>query len=287
LSIIATARTLADLRQITAAWRVNDQRIGLVPTMGALHEGHLSLVRLAKSRVDRVVASVFVNPTQFAPHEDFAAYPRDEERDAALLAEAGCDLLYAPPLDGIYPSGFATTVSVEGLTACLEGQVRPGHFAGVATVVTKLLIQSAPDVAVFGEKDFQQLQVIRRLTRDLDLLVEIVGAPIARDVDGLALSSRNAYLTAEERRIAPMLAQVLAKTARWIAMGGDIASAEAGGHADLLSAGFARVDYLETRMPETLERLGPGRLEVPARLLCAAQLGRTRLLDNISIDVAR
>jgi pantoate--beta-alanine ligase len=260
--------------------------MGLVPTMGALHEGHLSLVRLAKMRADRVVASLFVNPTQFAPHEDFAAYPRDEERDAALLAEAGCDLLYAPTADAIYPSGFATTVTVAGLTACLEGEVRPGHFAGVATVVTKLLIQAAPNVAVFGEKDFQQLQVIRRLTRDLDLPVEIIGAPIARDTDGLALSSRNAYLSAEERRIAPILAQVLTETAQSIANGGDIAPAEAVGHSALLNAGFARVDYLETRAPRTLERLGPGRLTVPARLLCAAHLGRTRILDNLSVEPA-
>jgi pantoate--beta-alanine ligase len=262
---------------------LNGQRIALVPTMGALHEGHLSLIRLAKSRADRVVASLFVNPAQFAPDEDFSAYPRDEARDSALLARAGCDLLYAPELPVMYPPGFATMVNVGGLTACLEGEVRPGHFAGVATIVAKLLIQAAPDLAVFGEKDFQQLQVIRRLTRDLDLPVEIVGAPITRDADGLALSSRNAYLNPEERRIAAALSRVLSDVARAIAGGEMIAAAEAAGGAALLSAGFARVDYLETRHPETLERLGPGRLTVPARILCAAHLGRTRLLDNVTI----
>lgn len=254
--------------------------------MGALHEGHLSLIRLAKTHVDRVVASLFVNPAQFAPHEDFAAYPRDEARDAALLAGAGCDALYAPTVDAIYPSGFATTVSVAGLTDHLEGEVRPGHFAGVATVVTKLLIQAAPDVAVFGEKDFQQLQVIRRLTRDLDLPVEIIGAPIARDVDGLALSSRNAYLSAEERRIAPALSRILAATAGAIAGGETIAASEESGRAALLSAGFTDVDYLETRHPDTLDRLGPGRLDRSARLLCAAHLGQTRLLDNLAVAPA-
>lgn len=283
MSPLDPTRTLADLRRITAAWSLDGQRIGLVPTMGALHEGHLSLIRLAKTRADRVVASLFVNPTQFAPHEDFAAYPRDEKRDAALLAEAGCDLLYAPTVDAIYPSGFATTVSVAGLTDCLEGEFRPGHFAGVATVVAKLLIQAAPNVAVFGEKDFQQLQVIRRLTHDLDLPVEIIAAPIARDADGLALSSRNAYLSAEQRKIAPALCRILAETARVIAGGETIAASEEAGRAALLSAGFSDVDYLETRDPNTLDRLGPGRLDRSARLLCAAHLGRTRLLDNLAV----
>jgi pantoate--beta-alanine ligase len=251
--------------------------------MGALHEGHLSLVRLAKSRAERVVASLFVNPTQFAPHEDFAAYPRDERRDAALLAEAGCDLLYAPEVDAIYPSGFATAVSVAGLTAGLEGEARPGHFAGVATVVTKLLIQAAPDVAVFGEKDFQQLQMIRRLTRDLDLPVEIIGAPIARDVDGLALSSRNAYLSPEERSIAPALPRALMEARAALLGGAAVTAAESVGRAALLAAGFARVDYFTARDPETLAPLDAGPLAGPARLICAAVLGNTRLLDNLAV----
>ncbi|MDZ4372695.1 MAG: pantoate--beta-alanine ligase, partial [Phenylobacterium sp.] len=181
-------RTITELRDSVRAWRSEGLRIGFVPTMGALHEGHLSLVRLAGSRADRVIASVFVNPTQFGPHEDFDAYPRDEARDAALLAEAGCDLLYAPSVAEMYPAGAATTVTVSGVSEPLDGQARPGHFAGVATVVTKLLNQCAPDIAVFGEKDYQQLQVIRRLVADLDIPVEVVGGPTARAEDGLALS---------------------------------------------------------------------------------------------------
>jgi pantoate--beta-alanine ligase len=251
--------------------------------MGALHEGHLSLIRLARSRADRVVASLFVNPSQFAPHEDFAAYPRDEARDAVLLAEAGCDLLYAPPVEAIYPSGFATTVSVSGLTASLEGETRPGHFEGVATVVAKLLIQATPDLAVFGEKDFQQLQVIRRLARDLDLPVEIIGAPIIRDADGLALSSRNAYLSPEDRRIAPALPRAL-ETARAALLAGEaVALAAAAGRTALLAAGFARVDYFTARDPQTLAPLDAGPLSGPARLMCAAVLGHTRLLDNLPV----
>ena len=196
-------RTVADLRARVRAWRADGLRIGFTPTMGALHEGHLSLVRLARTRADRVVASVFVNPTQFGPNEDFDAYPRDEAGDAALLAGAGCDLLYAPSTVEMYPAGAATTVTVTGVSEPLDGQARPGHFAGVATVVAKLLNQCAPDIAVFGEKDYQQLQVIRRLVADLDLPVEIVGSPTARADDGLALSSRNAYLTPAERAVAP------------------------------------------------------------------------------------
>lgn len=252
--------------------------------MGALHEGHLSLIRLAKRRADRVVASLFVNPAQFGPHEDFAAYPRNEARDAALLAEAGCDLLYAPDVDDVYPPGFATTVTVTGLTTQLEGKVRPGHFAGVATVVAKLLIQVAPNVAVFGEKDFQQLQVIRRLTRDLDLPVDIIGAPIVRDADGLALSSRNAYLSAEERRIAAALPLILTKARADLLDGASVATVEAAGQAALLAAGFARVDYFTARDPETLLPMAAGPLTAPARLVSAAVLGHTRLLDNLAVE---
>jgi pantoate--beta-alanine ligase len=276
-------RTVADLRAQVAAWRAAGARVALTPTMGALHEGHLSLVRLARKRADRVVASVFVNPTQFAPHEDFDAYPRDEAKDAALLAEAGCDLLFAPPAEAVYPPGFATTVTVAGVSAPLEGEARPTHFAGVATVVAKLLIQAAPDVAVFGEKDYQQLQVIRRLAADLDLPVEIVGAPIVREADGLAMSSRNAYLTPAERPVAARLNRVLAEAAGKLRAGATVAEAEAQARQALEAAGFARVDYVEARHPDDLSRLGPGAIESPARLLAAAVVGRTRLIDNLAV----
>lgn len=278
---LPVVRTVADLRARVGAWRREGLRIGFVPTMGALHEGHLSLVRLARSRADRVVASVFVNPTQFGPNEDFEAYPRDEARDAALLSEAGCDLLYAPSVAEMYPAGASTTVTVAGVSEPLDGQARPGHFAGVATVVTKLLNQCAPDVAVFGEKDFQQLQVIRRLTRDLDLPVEILGGPTARAEDGLALSSRNAYLTPQERPVAGQLNVVLRRVLERVRGGEAVAAAERDAVAELLAAGFGKVDYVEARVPATLERLGPGPATGPVRVLGAAHLGRTRLIDNL------
>jgi pantoate--beta-alanine ligase len=282
-SPLPIVRTVADLRDRIRAWRGAGERIGLAPTMGALHEGHLSLVRLARRRAGRCVASVFVNPTQFAPHEDFDAYPRDEARDAALLAQAGCDLLYAPTVDEMYREGFSTTVTVAGVSEPLDGGARPGHFAGVATVVTKLLLQCGPDLAVFGEKDFQQLQVIRRLVRDLDIPVEIVGAPTARAEDGLALSSRNGYLTAEERPRAAELHRALAEAAGKLRAGRPVAEAEAAACARLDAAGFRRIDYVEARDPESLARLGPGPIAGPARLLGAAVLGRTRLIDNLAV----
>src|ERR1700761_6344584 len=216
---LPVVRTVSDLRAQVASWRQEGLRIALVPTMGALHEGHLSLVRRALEEADRVVASVFVNPTQFAPGEDFEAYPRGEARDGELLASAGCALLYAPRPDAIYPPGFSTTITVAGVSAPLEGERRPTHFAGVATVVAKLLIQAAPDVAVFGEKDYQQLQVIRRMALDLDLPVTIVGAPTVRAEDGLALSSRNAYLTPEQRPVAGVLNRVMKALAEAAAAG--------------------------------------------------------------------
>lgn len=274
-------RTVADLRARVRAWRAEGLRVGFTPTMGALHEGHLSLVRLARTRADRVVASVFVNPTQFGPNEDFAAYPRDEAGDAALLAGAGCDLLYAPGVAEMYPPGASTTVTVAGVSEPLDGIARPGHFAGVATVVTKLLNQCAPDVAVFGEKDWQQLQVIRRLARDLDISVEIIGAPTARAEDGLALSSRNAYLTAEQRPVAGRLNQVLRRVHDRLRAGERVDLVEANAVAELLAAGFAKVDYVEARVPETLERLGPGPVSGPIRVLAAAHLGKARLIDNL------
>jgi pantoate--beta-alanine ligase len=276
-------RTVANLRGQVAAWRGQGLRVALTPTMGALHAGHLSLVRLAREHADRVAASIFVNPTQFAPHEDFDAYPRDEGRDVALLADAGCDLLYAPAVEAMYPAGFATMVSISGVSEPLDGAARPGHFAGVATVVTKLLLQAAPDVAVFGEKDFQQLQVIRRLVTDLDIPVEILGAPIVREADGLAMSSRNAYLTFEERTRAAELHRALAHTAQRLRAGDTVAKVEGQAVATLTAAGFSRVDYVEVRRPDDLARLGPGSIEGPARILGAAVLGRTRLIDNLAV----
>src|ERR1700678_1500544 len=191
---LPACRTVAALREAVRGWRQAGERVALVPTMGFLHEGHLSLVRLGKTRADRGVASLVLNPTQFAPGEDFEAYPRDEARDGTLLASAGCDLLYAPAVEEMYPHGFATPVAVAGVSAPMDGAARPIHFAGVATVVAKLLTQALPDVAIFGEKDYQQLLVIRRMARDLDLPVEILGGQIVREPDGLALSSRNVYL---------------------------------------------------------------------------------------------
>lgn len=280
-------RTVAELRARVAAWRQAGERVGFAPTMGALHEGHLSLVRLARRHASRVVVSVFVNPTQFAPHEDFEAYPRDEARDAGMLATVGCDLLFAPTVAEMYPQGFATTVTVAGVSEPLDGAARPGHFAGVATVVSKLLNQCGPDVAVFGEKDYQQLQVIRRLVRDLDLPVEILGAPTARDADGLALSSRNAYLSPAERAVAPTLARTLREAGERLRGGAPVAEVEAAAQAALAAAGFGRIDYVEVRGAEDLSRLGPGPIATDgatrARILAAAFLGSTRLIDNMAI----
>lgn len=274
-------RTVRDLRAAVGGWRRAGQKVALVPTMGALHEGHLSLVELARQHAGHVVASVFVNPTQFGPNEDFARYPRTEARDAELLAGAGCDLLFAPGVEEMYAPGFSTTVTVGGVSEPLDGAARPGHFAGVATVVSKLLIQAGPDVAVFGEKDYQQLQVIRRLVRDLDLPVDILGAPTARADDGLALSSRNAYLSEAERAIAPRLHHALVEAARRLREGESIERVEATGRAALERAGFSPIDYFEVRDAETLAGLEEGS-DRPTRILAAAFLGKTRLIDNIA-----
>lgn len=280
---LPVVRTVVELRARVRAWRRAGERIALVPTMGALHDGHLSLVRRGKQAAGRVVASVFVNPTQFAPGEDFEKYPRDEARDAELLASVGCDLLFAPSPAEIYPEGFATTVTVAGVSESMEGSIRPTHFAGVATVVAKLLIQAEPDCAVFGEKDYQQLMVIRRMARDLDLPVEIIGAPTVREQDGLARSSRNAYLSEPRREIAGRLNVILAQTAEALASGADVAGAEAGAVEALRAAGFDQVDYVEARGSEDLRRLGPGPIDEPARLLAAVRLGATRLIDNMAV----
>jgi pantoate--beta-alanine ligase len=276
-------RTRAELRARVADWRRRGERVSLVPTMGALHEGHLSLVRRAKEDAPRAIASIFVNPTQFAPHEDFQAYPRDEARDAELLASVGCDLIYAPSTGEIYPYGFATTVTVSGVSEPLEGASRPTHFAGVATVVSKLLVQAAPDFAVFGEKDYQQLLVIRRMVRDLDLPVEIVAAPIVRTQDGLARSSRNAYLTEPQRVIAGRLNVVIAEAVRALADGEGVEPVESRARSALTAAGFERIDYFEARGADDLRRLGPGPVDTSARVLAAVWIGRTRLIDNMAV----
>lgn len=282
MTALPVVRRTADLLAQVAEWRRAGQIVALIPTMGALHEGHLSLLRLAREQADRVVASLFVNPRQFGAGEDFAAYPRDEAQDRRLLAGAGCDLLYAPDANEIYPEGFSTTITVTGVANAMEGAVRPNHFAGVATIVAKLLIAAAPDIAVFGEKDYQQLQVIRRLARDLGLSVQIVGAPVVRDEDGLALSSRNAYLTGAERAVAPALQRALLRAAERMARGDAVSLIEAEGIAALNAAGFDSVDYFEVRSPVDLIRLGPGAVSAPARILAAARLGNTRLIDNVA-----
>jgi pantoate--beta-alanine ligase len=276
------ARTIADLRSHIALWRNSGAQVGLVPTMGALHDGHLALVRAAQAECDRVVASIFVNPKQFAPNEDLAAYPRREAADLAMLRAAGVALVFMPAVAEVYPSGFATTVRVAGLTDCLCGAHRAGHFDGVATVVTKLLLQSLPDTAYFGEKDYQQLLVVRRLVRDLDIPVQIAGVPTMREADGLALSSRNAYLSPEERRIAPEVARVLRRIAAALAAEPDTVAREtACGRADLEQAGFV-VEYLEIREADTLVPV-TATVTAPGRVFAAVHLGRTRLIDNIPI----
>ena len=280
---VSVKRRLAPLRASVKAWRSAGESVALVPTMGALHRGHLELVRLAKARCRRAVVSIFVNPAQFAPHEDFERYPRDETGDLAKLDGVGCDLVWAPDLSVMYPAGFATRVIPSGAAEGLEGEFRPHFFAGVATVCCKLFTQVGPDIAVFGEKDYQQLCVVRQMARDLDLPLEIIALPTVREPDGLALSSRNAYLSPAERKAAPALYGVLRTVAEVAAEGGIIAGAVAEGRAKLEAAGF-KVDYLEVRDAETLEPLPPGAHQRPLRVLVAAWLGKTRLIDNIGVD---
>jgi pantoate--beta-alanine ligase len=272
-------RTIADIRRRVGAWRQASERVALVPTMGALHEGHLALVRRAREVAGRVVVSVFVNPTQFAPTEDFASYPRNEEADLAALAALGVDGVFAPSVAEIYPAGFATSVAVAGPAEGLESISRPHFFGGVATVVAKLLIACTPDCAVFGEKDYQQLLVIRRVVADLGLPVEIVALPTVREADGLALSSRNAYLSPAERQTAPALHKSLMRAAAAIRAGAPADRVLSAASADLRVAGF-RVDYFELRNAETLAQVADLKRE-PLRLLAAAWLGKTRLIDNI------
>jgi pantoate--beta-alanine ligase len=269
---VETVRTINHLRQVVGQWRANGERVALVPTMGALHAGHISLVGAALGVADRVVVSIFVNPTQFAPHEDLDRYPRDEAGDIAKLAGAGAHLVWAPTVADIYPDGFATQIVPEGAALPLEGAYRPHHFGGVATVVCKLILSALPDAAFFGEKDFQQLAVIRQTVRDLSVPVIIQGVPTVREDDGLALSSRNAYLSENDRYIAPMLFKAVTEVAR----GRDPREAAEA----LLTAGFAKVDYIDIRDAETFGPyvVGSGR---PGRVLAAAWLGKTRLIDNV------
>jgi pantoate--beta-alanine ligase len=277
------ARSVPALRQAVKTWRAGQQRVGLVPTMGSIHAGHLALAGAARAQCERVVASLFVNPKQFGPSEDFTAYPRDEAADFAAFEKAGVDLVFTPPVDEMYPPGFATAVRVGGVSEGLDGTFRPGHFEGVATVVSKLLLQCLPDAAYFGEKDYQQLMVVRRLVGDLDVPVRIEGVPTVREADGLALSSRNVYLSAEERRAAPLLYRVLCDTAARITHGDGVAGVLGQGLAALGAGSFA-VDYLELCDSESLAPVA--RLTGPARLLAAARLGRTRLIDNIAVAPA-
>lgn len=275
-----TVATIPALRARMLAWRASRTRVALVPTMGNLHAGHQSLLAAAHARADHVVASIFVNPLQFGPNEDFSRYPRTLQQDQQLLAQAGCDLLFAPSVDEIYPHGDQLTrVQVRGLSEILCGQFRPGHFDGVATVVAKLLIIVAPDVAVFGEKDYQQLLIIRRMATDLALPVEIVGAPVVRAPDGLALSSRNQYLSAEERTRAPAIYRALRAAAAAIEGGTtDYAALERAGAAALTQAGM-KVDYFAVRDAQDLAVAAASSTQLA--VLTAAWLGRARLIDNL------
>lgn len=275
-----TVRDLNDLRAAVAAFRAEGARVALVPTMGALHAGHLALVEAAKRPGTKVIASIFVNPRQFGPNEDLARYPRREAADSRMLVEGGCDLLWLPPVEVMYPDGYATNISVAGVTEGLDGASRPGHFDGVATVVAKLFNQVTPDAAYFGEKDFQQLAVIRRLVADLNIDVEIVAVPTQRDDDGLALSSRNIYLDDEQRAKAVALPRALGVAARAIGRGDDADAALGEAQTSLIAAGF-EVDYVALVDAETLaERPAADR---PRRLLAAARMGQTRLIDNVAI----
>ena len=273
-------RSIAGLREAVARWRQSGLSVGMVPTMGALHEGHLALVAGAQRACNRVVVTLFVNPAQFAPTEDLSAYPRTEESDLATLAELGADVLFAPSQAEMYPPGFATKIVVGGPALGLETDYRPHFFAGVATIVAKLLLAGLPDRAFFGEKDFQQLMVVRQLVRDLNVPTEIVGCPTVRAPDGLALSSRNAYLSSAERDIAPRLHGTLQAAAWALRQGEPPDDALSDGRKALADAGFA-LDYLELRNSETLSPVES--LAEPMRLLVAARLGATRLIDNIAV----
>lgn len=281
---LPTVSTVEDLHETVMTWRQSGLRVGFVPTMGALHAGHISLVHTALENADRVVASIFVNPAQFAPNEDFDSYPRTMKTDAEMLSGAGCHLLYAPDPAVIYPDGFATSISVNGPGLELESAARPHFFSGVATVVTKLLNQVQPDVAAFGEKDYQQLLVIRRLVQDLDMNIEIIGGPTLREEDGLAMSSRNANLSASDRERAGRLNIILRDLAEAL-MDGEAIPAALTHARNLAFEAFDQVDYLEVRDAKTLQAIKSETVKVPARVLAAVRVGKTRLIDNMAVDV--
>ena len=278
---LEVVRDVASLRAKVREWRRQDETVGLIPTMGALHDGHLALVKAALDSCDHAVTTIFVNPTQFAPNEDFEAYPRDEADDLSKLQALSADVAFVPPVEEMYADGFSTSVAVSGLTEGLCGATRPHFFGGVATVVSKLLLQAMPDKAFFGEKDYQQLQVVTRMARDLDIPVEIVGVPTVREADGLAMSSRNWYLSPEERASAPALYKVLCDIAAKLSAGQTSAAAIAEGRTVLEAAGFGPIDYIEVCDASSLEPLETA--DRPARVLAAAHLGRTRLIDNVAV----
>jgi pantoate--beta-alanine ligase len=276
------ARTVPALRRTVDSFRSRKATVALVPTMGALHDGHVSLVRLAKRRARKVIVSIFVNPTQFAPTEDFGSYPRTWKSDLEKLTAEAVDVVWHPEVKTMYPNGFATRIAPEGpATAGLEDRFRPHFFGGVATVVGKLFTQCRPDVAIFGEKDFQQLRVVTRMALDLDLGVKVIGSKTVRERDGLAMSSRNVYLSADERRTAPALYRAMRESAAWLKQGSDIAAAMAAGEDIINAAGFA-LDYFELRNAETLQPVTSTR-DGPLRILVAARLGTTRLIDNLAV----
>ena len=275
-------QTVRNSEELAQARGALTSKVALVPTMGALHDGHMALIAEARKHADHVVASIFVNPAQFGEGEDFGRYPRREAEDARMLGQAGCDLLWMPAVEDIYPEGFSTKVSVTGVSERWEGEARPGHFDGVATVVAKLLLSVRPNVAVFGEKDFQQLAVIRRMVSDLNIPAEIAGVPAVREPDGLALSSRNAYLSTDERQRAAALPRALDDAGRAILSGAPVAKAVREAKQALVDAGFLRIDYLALVDASTLEPLNEPRGEM--RLLAAAVIGTTRLIDNIAIS---
>ena len=274
------------LQNMLHEWQVTRQTVALVPTMGAIHAGHLQLVAEAKKNASKIVVSIFVNPTQFGPNEDFANYPRTLERDIQLLAQAGVDLVWSPSAIEMYPEGFATSIHVAGLSEALCGAFRPGHFDGVATVVAKLFMQIRPDIALFGEKDYQQLMLIKRLVKDLNMNIEVLGVPTLRERDGLALSSRNQYLDADERKIAPKLYAILQQTSNHIRSGADVKDMLGLAEKEIIAAGFTKIDYIELREEESLMPV-VNFSEETARLLTAVWLGKTRLIDNVRVVIGK
>jgi pantoate--beta-alanine ligase len=285
---VKVVRNVKDLRKVVAQWRRNGEKVALIPTMGALHDGHLQLVRAGRKRAERTVASIFVNPAQFAPHEDLARYPRDEAGDLAKLKTVDCDLVWAPGVAEMYPEGFATRVVPAGAAEGLETEYRPHFFGGVATVCCKLFTQVGPDFAMFGEKDYQQLQVVKQMVRDLDLPLKIVGVPTIREKDGLAMSSRNKYLDERQRQIAPAIHRAIKTLAVEIAaLGAALTAARLSkltetARGAVEAAGFDKIDYIEVRDAATLKPIDPKSL-AQMRVLAAAWLGKTRLIDNVAV----